>query len=376
MSDKRKVQLVAREGVLSQIIEDYKFPNCTPEARAEHEKVLQLLHEETVEEMEELGLKELKEEDEMEELRRGYVEQGRVKLAIFWVVFITLIMILCFWANAEPITVQCNDGVEVDIIAPEGVLLNEQKIKEMEWIRGVSGDFEVISLDNEKGLFIEENVNGVKKRVLPKWGFGDIKLNAPVRMMVVPDAATMSRLFRLLGTKVEPFRKHKDKTLHVIYLVVEDTPAKTLNKPITKLMLSEWEKKYSSNIGFWAKQGMSSLSLPAKNVKETLLKTENGRFSAEALFGMTEQHWKELNKEDRELFDNQCALLVLMIRKEFGEKSLHKLIKNDPKKMLIEVFDFSDMNHFNRSYQRFRSDVLREIKQDKMPDHYLQITPA
>ena len=47
----RQLQLVAREGVLTQIFEEYKFPT------ENHQKVIDLLYDETIDEMLKLGLK-------------------------------------------------------------------------------------------------------------------------------------------------------------------------------------------------------------------------------------------------------------------------------------------------------------------------------
>ncbi len=51
-SDIRKMQLVAREGVLSEILEECFFPT------ENHKKVIQLLYDEVVKEMHDLGLEE------------------------------------------------------------------------------------------------------------------------------------------------------------------------------------------------------------------------------------------------------------------------------------------------------------------------------
>jgi len=51
--DVRKIQLVAREGVLTEILETWEFPT------ENHRKVIQLLHQETVDEMHKLGLREV-----------------------------------------------------------------------------------------------------------------------------------------------------------------------------------------------------------------------------------------------------------------------------------------------------------------------------
>ena len=48
---KRMIQLVSREGVLTQILEEYEWPT------EGHKKVIELLYEETLEEMAGLGLK-------------------------------------------------------------------------------------------------------------------------------------------------------------------------------------------------------------------------------------------------------------------------------------------------------------------------------
>ncbi|MBN9121567.1 MAG: hypothetical protein J0I06_20870 [Planctomycetes bacterium] len=50
MSDVRIIQLVAREGVLAEILENYPFPT------ASHRGVIELLYKETVDEMGSLGL--------------------------------------------------------------------------------------------------------------------------------------------------------------------------------------------------------------------------------------------------------------------------------------------------------------------------------
>lgn len=54
--ERRKMILVAREGVLTQIIEEYDFP--TPN----HRKVIEVLYHETVNEMHDLGLVEIEDE--------------------------------------------------------------------------------------------------------------------------------------------------------------------------------------------------------------------------------------------------------------------------------------------------------------------------
>lgn len=46
----RKEQLVAREGVLNQILDEYDFPTNN------HQTIIEILYEETINEMKELGL--------------------------------------------------------------------------------------------------------------------------------------------------------------------------------------------------------------------------------------------------------------------------------------------------------------------------------
>lgn len=53
LDELRKVQLVAREGVLSEILAEYNFP--TPN----HKAVVELLYRETIAEMKKLGLEQV-----------------------------------------------------------------------------------------------------------------------------------------------------------------------------------------------------------------------------------------------------------------------------------------------------------------------------
>jgi hypothetical protein len=51
----RKMQLVAREGVLRQILGEYPFPTLN------HQSVFEFLYDETLDEMHKLGLREVEE---------------------------------------------------------------------------------------------------------------------------------------------------------------------------------------------------------------------------------------------------------------------------------------------------------------------------
>lgn len=54
----RQIQLVAREGVLTEILETWDFPTDN------HRKVIQLLHQETLDEMKRLGLEQMEGDDD------------------------------------------------------------------------------------------------------------------------------------------------------------------------------------------------------------------------------------------------------------------------------------------------------------------------
>jgi len=264
---------------------------------------------------------------------------------------------------------------------PTGIYAPPPNLRDLKFKHGVSGPFEVMALDDATGLLIERNVQKIKKTLLTRWGLPDVPITVPVRMAVVRDKETFKKLFRIDGTRAESFRDHNGQNIHVIYLLMDGDPVDVLGPPVTEILLAEFAKKYKSNIGWWAKRGMSKLNATPNGIRENISKLNNSFdekkvFGSESLFTLTQDQWYKLNNEQRELYDNQCLALCLMLRKEFGQKNLHSFLQTNPQDGIKSVYRFYGFDEFDRSYKRYLQDIVREVGKNKTPTHYLTIKSA
>ncbi len=293
---------------------------------------------------------------------------------------VAIAVFLCQAALAQKF-VTITDEQSASVPMPTGIYAPPPDLKDMKFKHGVSGQFEVMALDDATGLQIERNIEKIKKTLLTRWGLPDVAITAPVRMAVVRDKDIFKKLFRIDETRAEAFRSHNGQIIHVIYLLMDDDPIDAIAPPVTEILLAEFAKKYKSNVGWWAKKGMSRLNATPDDIRENISKLNNpvdGNkvFGSESLFTLTLDQWYKLNNEQRELYDNQCLALCLMLRKEFGQKNLHKFLQTSPQDGMKSVYRFYGFDEFDRSYKRYLQDIVREVGKNKTPTHYLTIKSA
>jgi hypothetical protein len=93
------------------------------------------------------------------------------------------------------------------------------------------------------------------------------------------------------------------------------------------------------------------------------------------LFSMTEDQWRSLPKDQQRLFDQQSALMCLLLRKEFGQSKFLTFILTDNKDEDVkEIFGFSSGASFDKVVERYATNLSEDINKGKTPDSYLQIT--
>jgi hypothetical protein len=250
-------------------------------------------------------------------------------------------------------------------------------IENLKWHRRTVGKFEILSLNDEQGKFLQKNLPQIKKWALTRWGFQNIPMTANCRIMCVPNDELMKKLFRIRRSKSEPFRDHEGKTIHVAFLQLDDRPVNSVAGPLTTVFLSEIEKKHNHKLGFWAHRGMNKLNATVPKIRSDFLefKKSKKRFSAKELLKMKEKDWRGLVEKDRDLYDNQCMAMMLLLRKEFGQRNLHSFLGTNIKnpKAIWEVYGFSGYREFDESYKRYITDVTNDISKNRTPDDYLII---
>jgi hypothetical protein len=247
------------------------------------------------------------------------------------------------------------------------------------WNRWTSKNFVVCSLNDTQAQFLNQNLEKVKTWSLTRWGLNDVNFSGECRLICVDDAALYKKLFGLDTTKVEVRRQDGKIKLTVIFMLLNESPAKTVPVPVTQAVLAEWEQQNNIKLAWWSIRGMSLLNGDLGSIRRSVAELQpvlraNGQvYGSKGMMNMTEDgYWKE-TPERRQLFDNQAVALCLLLRKEFGQDKYLTCIKEgDPVKGL-GAFGFASHEQFDKSYIRFMTDLSNDVVAQKTPDSYLQI---
>ena len=97
-------------------------------------------------------------------------------------------------------------------------------------------------------------------------------------------------------------------------------------------------------------------------------------WSAKAILTMTEEEWSTLDPAKKNMFDAQSAILLLLLRKEFGQHNLHHFWSSSGDDIALQgIYKFSGYDEFGKTYARYMTHLVQEIA-NKTPNSYLQIT--
>lgn len=248
----------------------------------------------------------------------------------------------------------------------------------LEWNRYVSKNFTIMSIEDEKGKSLVDELEQMKKSVLNNWGFPDVKFTKECRVFVVPDYELLKKLFNL---NVGKFQSRKE--LNVIWCVGDDKPTKSILPLLTQVCLQEYENVESTTLPIWFKRGCVTLNTSVSDVRETLksfndiARKEQFTHSAEQLFMATEDDYNKQTNENKKIFDQQSALLCLMLRKEFGQFKLQGFLrlqsKNKPEDVLDLIYGFKNFSQFDKQYVRYMKDLCADLVDNQTPDSYLEV---
>lgn len=257
----------------------------------------------------------------------------------------------------------------------------DPELKDLQWNRYSVGNFTILSIDDNQGKWLSENIEKIRAWCLNRWGFPDIQLAKECRIFCVPNKELLKKLFSIEDSRVEI----RDEN-NVIWLVLDDKPAKTIPVYLTQIALVEFEQKNNVKLGWWFKRGSSVLNgiIPdvRKNVSEldTLLQQNQPIFVSEKMFTLTEDDYKKESPENQLIFDRQAVALCIMLRKEFGEAKLQGFLrisgKNNAQDVLKVVYGFDSFSHFDKQYIKFMRELTFDVLNDKTPDAYLEIKPV
>ncbi len=235
------------------------------------------------------------------------------------------------------------------------------EFKDLVWNKWDTDNFIVLSISEQQGLYLKNNIERIKSSLLKSWGIKDLDLSKKCKLVCVSDKEMLDKLFKKQDFHSE-VRKDSDGNIeaNVIWFYLDDTNAMgKLNDKVLGICLSELSQKVKSMPDF-CRVGMCALSKNLNQVKETLLKKED--VNASDLIASR-------NSESNNLPEGPCAALCLMIRKEYGENNfLSYLLTGDLKSLGI-----SDENQLDSIFNRYRDNLKKDLNNDLVPANYLKI---
>lgn len=259
----------------------------------------------------------------------------------------------------------------------------DPELQNLQWNRWTTENFTILSIDNNQGKWLHDNIEQIKAWCMTRWGFPDYKFTKECRIMCVPNKSLLKKLFNLEQASCEVRRKDGVIEISAIWLVLDDKPARTIPVYLTQVCLAEFEAKHNVTIGWWAKRGMSHLNGTLPDIRSqlmslgTVIGQDQPVYVSEKMFTMTEDDYYKEKVENRKIFDQQAVALCLLLRREFGEAKLQGFLRissrNSAEDVLRIVYGFSGFGHFDSSYVRYMRDLTSDISQNKTPDSYLEI---
>jgi hypothetical protein len=262
---------------------------------------------------------------------------------------------------------------------------DDPALKDLVWHRWTAGRFTVLALNDQQGKYLAQNANSIKNWILTRWGLPDTPLSAECRLLCVYNVELMNKLFRLNQSRVEVRKDNGSPSIYVGWLLTDGAPEQTLAVPLTQVCLSEIDSRYQLGLGFWAKRGLGKLNMPVAAIRQEImaltqhLQSQKSVYFSKTILNMDQASYDKLSAEDKTLFDRQCMVLCLLLRKEFGQAKLHTFMNAksvNPEQLLQRVYLFRDYGQFDVSLMRYMGDLCSDVAQNKTPDSYLNITPV
>lgn len=253
---------------------------------------------------------------------------------------------------------------------PQPMQVTTEPDKNLVWNKWETENFIILSLDKSQGLYLKNNIENIKSSLLKDLGLEDVNFSSKCKLVAVPDREFMSKLFRIAGSHNEVRKNDSgDVSLCAIWLE-NDKIDEDLGFHIASICLNE--SVSNKNHRLFVQKGICFLCRPVEYIKKDL--KDLGQFDLNYLINMTQEKWKSLSTEEKDLFQKQSELVCLFFRKEFGKNRFKKfLYSNQKEEDILSTYGFENDKQLNNTLNRYSSNLDKDIQADKTPDKYLKI---
>jgi hypothetical protein len=264
-----------------------------------------------------------------------------------------------------------------NILIPAGEQVVQNDFQDLVWNRYTTENFTILSIENKQGRWLYYNIENIKSWCLKRWGLPNIKFEKECRVMVVPNKELLKKLFNISEPRYEA--RMVDGKLEIIALWLsldaDEDLVDTVPYFVTICSMLEIDQKFNTKSNIFLTKGMAELNRSLVKIKDNIrtAATVEGKDIVNS-FAVDNIKYKKMSPEDSENFDSKALIASLMLRKEFGEnKFLRFLFSNkNANDSLGLIYNFNSES-FVKSYTRYCKDLASEIKDNKVPDFYLQV---
>lgn len=231
--------------------------------------------------------------------------------------------------------------------APEG-------LEGLVWNKWDAGSFVVISLDKSRGSSLRREIEPMREELLSRWGIAPQR-TAPCKVVLVPDARMLKRLFGLSVPRCEVRKSGTNSSDSAIWIDDE-------RMSLLPSLMAECEL-LNGDFRSFARRGVPLLERSASHARDDLLASTDSPLSAAMADAKTESEASALARNS--------ALVCLLVRKEFGPRAFGSAARGGPQE-LHAVLGFSTAQELERTYARYRQNLLGDLKAGRTPDEYLR----
>jgi hypothetical protein len=272
--------------------------------------------------------------------------------------FIFLFLITNFQVNAilheEEEQLEQNPSQVLSTEVPEV----PSDLKGLVWNKWDTDNFIILSIDEQQGIFLKDNIEEIKKEVLDKWGIKNFNFSNKCKIVCTTNKKLLDRIFRISESKHE-IRRDQNGAIQMsaIWFTLEDD-----QMPISDIANVCLEHA-NLDIPYYCVKGMSVLS-DSSNFKKNMLMQNFSEINKDLIYKTMEE------SSEIESFDLKSAVICLMLRKEFGKDNFIQFLKTND----YNCFGYnSDLENFEEILNKYYNYLLEDMTNNEVPDEYLDI---
>lgn len=246
----------------------------------------------------------------------------------------------------------------------------DESLNGLQWNRYVRKNFVVLSIDDNQGRWLHNNIEKLSSYCAERWGLKVADAPKECRIFCVPTSSLLKSLFNLDQANVA-FKN--DPNVNVIWANLERPYEDSILPYLSRVILSD-----GFNRPWWFLRAAQILSSPVKAVHSCIEGESWQDITPNDFFSLSYDSYLKLSKDKKEVFDRQALIACLMLRKELGQIKFLEFLRSyedgeEPSSSLVSVYGYKGGKDFSLKCSRYYSDLLAAIRSNKVPDSYFSI---